>query len=225
MKNKKKSPEELAEWEAAKAEVRERLKKAGFRFHEAKPGPLPEPFPMHLGECLRGCDCEFIPTDLSTIPPEDRWLYENPASLAALRAGFESARRGEVSEVPDLRRYADEDENDFRREIEEFASRYPIEFLNEIENGEVPDMDLPLYLEAVASIEPVNPYRVEEVVLPFLYDNRPHVREAAIYGLTYIPSELVLETLELLEQHDSSQAVRMAARNARDLFKRPRTSV
>jgi hypothetical protein len=48
-------------------------------------------------------ETELIVKLARVIPESEAWLYENPAALAAIRAGLADARAGRLTEGPDLK--------------------------------------------------------------------------------------------------------------------------
>jgi len=52
---------------------------------------------------------QIVLDPVQTIPPEERWLWENPEALAAVQEGLADAAAGRVEDIGDLSAYLEED--------------------------------------------------------------------------------------------------------------------
>lgn len=55
---------------------------------------------------------EILLVPIYEIPKREMWLYQNPEALASVTRGLEQAAKGDVSDLGDFTRFADEDLDD-----------------------------------------------------------------------------------------------------------------
>ncbi len=93
--------------------IREKFKSAGVRTLDSKKrvslgDNVSKNMKIDSYEVLVGEEGDILLRPMAHVPARERWIYENPKVLAALKRGVAQAKAGQVTKIDDIGKFLED---------------------------------------------------------------------------------------------------------------------